>query len=134
VGGNPTTEASIDCQVVKKDAGAYLSKYFSKAVNNLGYLVEIAPCQIPSRWWSSSKNVKDATKKYTVDIPPAVAEFIFYRGGGNPGEILYLRYFRYIYAPMGDAEICFGLSAHIRDSDAKPLRGEAFWSELVYDL
>lgn len=134
VGGGAAVGASVDAQVVKKDAGAYLAKYFSKGVEHLGGLVEYAPSQLPSRWWSSSRNLKSAVKRYTVDLSGSLAEFLFYRGGGIPGDILYMRYFSYIYAPVGGVDICVGMTAHIRDSDAACLRSPAFWISLQYEL
>jgi hypothetical protein len=63
------TRAAVNCQKLKKSAGAELSKYLSKgsclsSVKESGY----GDC-IPSSWWHSSLRLKREVKSYVIETP-----------------------------------------------------------------
>ena len=52
---------------VKKDASQYLSKYMSKGVADIGDYAGIEGWEmVPRQWWTATKSVKAAVKKYTI--------------------------------------------------------------------
>lgn len=47
-----------NCQIVKKDAGKYLSKYFSKGGVVISTIAESQPESLPRRWWKIDADTK----------------------------------------------------------------------------
>lgn len=71
VGGRVSVDASIDAQVVKKSASGYLAKYLSKGYKDISMVADVAPSQIPRRWWSVSKNLLKCLQKLTIELSAA---------------------------------------------------------------
>lgn len=64
------TKPSIDCQSVKQDASAYLSKYLSKGGDILEKMKEEGYSDfIPSAWWHCSLKLKRTVKSLVSEVP-----------------------------------------------------------------
>lgn len=108
--------ASVDAQVVDKSAANYLAKYMSKGGNENSFLVQNAPDQFPSQWWSTSRNVRKALKECTVVLPSQISQEILEGRAFEPGHPAYLQYHRYIYVQWKQVDICVGISAQMSSS------------------
>ena len=69
--------ASVDAQVVKKSACAYLGKYISKGCAVVKSMQEKGFDEFPRQWWSCSKDVKKMFKDSVVRIHADMAFEIF---------------------------------------------------------
>lgn len=127
---SPETGASVDSQVIQKSATGYISKYLSKGGGELTFLAEICPSQIPSQWWSTSRNVRTCVRANTCPLPLAVCQsFISAQYGDciHPEDLLYLKY---IYVQWNAEMICVGLSADIAERSAEALRPFSEWQKM----
>lgn len=69
--------ASVDCVVVKKSLGAYLSKYLSKGAGDIPrYLASGLPVECLGHWWGNSGELRKAIKAETRSSP-AIARHIW---------------------------------------------------------
>lgn len=130
LGQEPNTGASIDAAVIRSTAVGYISKYFSKSNENLGYIAEICPDQLPSQWWSTSRNVRACIEANICTLPLAVCHsFIggYYGDCVHPDDVLYLRN---IYVFWNTEVICVGLSADIAQRSADSLRPFSEWQKM----
>lgn len=57
-----------NCQVVRRDAGKYLSKYFSKGGAVVRDIAEKSPELLPRRWWKVSPSVMQSVKADTITV------------------------------------------------------------------
>lgn len=125
-----STQASIDAVVIAKSATGYISKYMSKGSSEVAFLAEICPGQLPSQWWSTSRNVRACVRANTCVLPLAVCQsFIGGRYGDcvHPDDVLYLRN---IYVQWNAEMICVGLTADIADRSAVSLRPFLEWQKM----
>lgn len=64
------TQAAIDTQSVKKDAGAYLAKYMSKGGDVIKMMKDKGlESFIPTAWWHCCLELKRAVKSLIVELP-----------------------------------------------------------------
>ena len=122
VGVRCQTAASIDAAVVKSSAAGYLSKYMSKGGEEYQFLAQCAPDQFPSQWWSCSRNLKQAIKSTTVELPGAVCSYLIYNNTDNPNCVVHMVSKRLVYTFYGGRELCVGLSGRMCPEIADSLR------------
>jgi hypothetical protein len=105
--------ASVDASVVRSSAVGYIAKYMSKGGSELDVLAQTCPDQLPSQWWSTSRNVRNAVKNITVRLPDAIAYHYVCGGGKDPEELLYLTYSRDIFIEWGGSPRFVGISGQL---------------------
>lgn len=108
--------ASVDAQVVKTSAANYLAKYLGKGGRTVAYLASICPDQVPRRWWSVSKNVRDAIKLHTVIISGHMCEQILATADSPVDCCIQFVYSAKVYAVIRDQERLVGFFAQLTDS------------------
>jgi hypothetical protein len=95
--------ASIDTQLVKKDAAGYLGKYISKGSVAVKSLMEQGFEEFPGQWWSACVQMKKVLKKSIIRVPSHVCKTIFYSI-----DCMYAfdlcSYFKYISVPIAGVE------------------------------
>lgn len=102
--------ASIDCQIVKKSASAYLGKYLSKGCKVIASMQEKGYEKFPKQWWSTCTICRNMFKKAIFSIPSEVCGDIFY----NLGEWLAegsLVWFQYVLVDIQGEEKVMGIVA-----------------------
>lgn len=99
--------ASIDAQVVKKSASAYLGKYVSKGTKVVGKMLEDGYESLPKQWWSASAQAKKMFKASIIYIDKNTASHIFYEAGDYLEEKRIL-WFNYLFREFNGEERCFG--------------------------
>lgn len=86
--------ASVDCVVVKKSIGAYLSKYLSKGAGDVARFIQAGlPLGCVGHWWGVSGAVRAAIKARTR-TSPAIARHLWGAAAGlrERGVIKWLYY------------------------------------------
>lgn len=74
--------ASIDAQVIRKSAAAYLGKYISKGGEILQELIEKGfEEHFPKQWWTASKVMKAMIKDSIIRLDSDCCNFMFYNLG-----------------------------------------------------
>ena len=94
-----TFKASIDCQVVKRSASAYLGKYLSKGSKVVADMKKEGYKEFPRQWWSASMQCKRAFAKSVIRINSSLCSDIFY----GLGEFLacgFITWFRFVEIPI----------------------------------
>lgn len=114
--------SALDSQVVKKSASGYLSKYLSKGGAILGVLSEVAPGQIPSRWWSCSRNVLQAIKRMTLELPQEVCEILMLDARLIASPLPFLYYVKRIHISVPWGMEVVGIAATATPQFAASLR------------
>jgi hypothetical protein len=127
VGGTFSVQASVDAQVVEKTAVGYLAKYLSKSGDDIQAIAETCPCQLPSQWWSSSRNVKCAVKLLTYSLPQELCAMLAACGVGDVCVGLHISYIREVCIMYGGRELIVGISAQISESSLSVIRDPIIW-------
>lgn len=71
--------ASVDCQVVKKNAASYLGKYMSKGVGMVQKMLEKGIVYFPKQWWTASQTCKKMFKESLIRMDAKTCESFFYQ-------------------------------------------------------
>lgn len=75
-------KASVDCQVIKKSAAAYLGKYMSKGGEIIAEIEEEGlSCFLPKQWWSASSVTKKMYKESIITLDTHTCSFLMYNLG-----------------------------------------------------
>lgn len=122
IGCSPNVDAALDSQVVKKSASGYLSKYLSKGGDILGTLADVAPGQIPSRWWGCSRNVLQALRKLTLELPQDLCETLMLGVRPTVSLLPFLYYIKRIHISVPWGMECVGIAATATPQFADSLR------------
>jgi len=122
VGVSASMGASIDAALIYSSAVGYLSKYMSKGSEEVVYLAQLCPDQLPSQWWSCSRNVRQALARATVQLPDSVCHILMYGGSLDSFHPLYCRYRKEIYIFVAGQEKLVGISANMSEVNANILR------------
>lgn len=107
VGGMPDTSAAIDAVVIKKSCAGYMSKYLSKGSGNVETIAEIAPDQLPKRWWSISSVLRKALAKAIVALPCETAEYLFNQSFSSDNADIWA-YVHQVHATISQSDVCVG--------------------------
>lgn len=99
--------ASVDAQIVKKSASAYLGKYLSKGCKVVSSMQEAGYTDFPGQWWSASMQCKKMLKDSIVRMDAKTSEDIFYRLADYLEEGL-VTWCNYIFVEHAGEERCFG--------------------------
>jgi hypothetical protein len=113
VGGDPPVGASVDAQIVRKDAAGYLSKYLSKGTGVVAMIADIAPSQLPKQWWSMSASVRRALAFGVVALPHTTAAYMFAAAERRDADVLVVSHL--IRVTVGGVEVsvgAFGILTH----------------------
>lgn len=70
--------ASINVQVVKKSASAYIGKYMSKGVKVVDAMLEAGYKFLPKQWWSASHGCKQMFKESIIHLDSHTCKSFFY--------------------------------------------------------
>ena len=87
-------DASVDCVVVKKSVGAYLSKYLTKGAGDIArYLETGLPFGCLGHWWGLTGELRSAIKEGTRSSP-AIAGHLWreIRAIAEGGHVKWLKY------------------------------------------
>lgn len=119
----PTScSSALDSQVVKKSASGYLAKYLSKGGNIVEVIADAAPSQVPSKWWSMSRNLLSAIKKLTIELPQEVCASLMFGQQLIASPLPFLYYVRRIQIPSPSGDKTVGCAATATPEFAKTLR------------
>jgi len=133
LGGGVSVSASVDASVVRSSAVGYISKYMGKGGAGVEFLGQVDDSQIPSRWWSMSRQVKRCIRETTVPLGSAICSYFMHGNGCTPASLFRLRYHRFIDICVGGKDVCVGLSADMIQSDADILRPPGLFA-ILYEL
>lgn len=122
-----STQASIDAAVVKSSAIGYIAKYMSKGSEECGFLAQNCPDQLPSQWWSTSRNVREAVKNNTFQLPTVIAHYLFFKTETDPSELLHILYRTEVHIPWNGIELHVGFSGQMNHEGNMCLREECYW-------
>lgn len=125
--------ACLDSQVVKKSASGYLAKYLSKGGKILEVIADVAPGQLPSRWWSCSRNVLHAMRKLTLELPQHICETLMLDAQLIASPLPFLYYIRRIHISVPWGMESVGIAATATPQFAESLRPMT-WEDLLYQL
>lgn len=127
LGFSANTNPSIDSSVIKSSAIGYIAKYMSKGGAEVEFLAQNCPDQLPSQWWSMSKDVRQAIKNNTVQLPQPIAQYLFFKVETDPGELLHLLYRAEVHIPWNGIELHVGFSAQMNPKGNMCLRDGCYW-------
>ena len=68
-------EASVNCQIIKKSASQYISKYMSKG-GDITVQAEEEGAIFPSQWWSMANTLRDKIKALIREVPSDLKQAI----------------------------------------------------------
>lgn len=133
VGVCPDCSASLDAQVIKKKASSYLAKYLSKGGEMISSIAEVAPSQLPSRWWSCSRSVLRAINRLTMELSQELCATLMLAARSTQSQLPFLYYIRSISipTPLGDRNV--GLAAAATPSFAQSLR-PILYEDILYEI
>ena len=134
VGGRPNVAASVDSTVIRSSAVGYISKYMSKGGESISFIADICPDQLPSQWWSTSRNLRKALRKATVYLSTVVSEYILYQHCTGEQKMFPLKYERRIYINVGNSEKLVGLVGQATDETIDKLRDASLISVSIKEL
>lgn len=66
----------IECSKIKKNAGAYISKYLSKGGQIISEIAEKEPDKLPSNWWHMFHDLRRTIKYFTIPIGAVIGDMI----------------------------------------------------------
>lgn len=131
LGFSRSTNASIDAATVKSSAVGYIAKYLSKGGGEVDFLAQTCPDQLPSQWWSTSRNVRECLARNTVILPQPIAQYLFFKPETDPSEILHILYRTEAYALWNGIELHVGFSGQMNPQGAKCLRNGDVWTKNI---
>lgn len=125
--------SSIDAQVVKTSASHYLAKYLGKGGATVEYLSTTCPDQVPGRWWSMSRNLRECIKKNTIVLSDALCRVFMYESQTFAERGIEFVFFTPVYACIrsvdtqvgvyGVLKATSGIGKFVSDSVALGLEG-----------
>ncbi len=130
VGGEPDTSASVDCQLVKKNAAAYLSKYMSKGGKLQSEVASVSPSQLPRQWWSISAMTRRLLHVSTITLPSETAENFFHNSFVD-GELNPFMVCHHVTANIGGNDVCIGVAGYLHKDWTSALWEEQRFSECM---
>lgn len=134
LGGCVPLGASVDSTVIRSSAVGYISKYMSKGSSEASFLADVCPDQLPSQWWSTSRNLRQALLSSTRPIPQDICAFLIYSDNADINHPLYLRYKRDVYATIQNEERLVGISGNMSPSQSWHLFGDGDFKYHLEDL
>jgi len=129
----PSCDSALDAQVIKKSASGYLAKYLSKGGDEISAVADVAPSQLPRKWWSMSKNVLCAIKRTTIELEEQFCEVLMYGQQSIASLAPFLYYLKHIFIPSPRGETCIGCAATVTSEMAETLRPHS-WLSLLDEL
>lgn len=122
-------KASVDCQVVKKSVGGYLSKYLSKGGE---MLEEIQKTNVlPKQWWTASKIMKQMYQDSIVHLKFEQVAEIFDKPEQYKAQKL-ITYYKYLSVDIEGKDYCFAMVAKASKTLANSLRPEKYMVKFEY--
>lgn len=115
----------VDAQLVKRSAGGYLCKYFSKGVSVDDETIRVGADVRLSSWYSVARNLLTAIRRTTFELPRCIADDLF-RSSAINEKLPYARYIRAIYADVDGRLIHVGCVFQLNGDYLSTLR------EIVY--
>lgn len=104
--------ASIDAQIVKKSASAYIGKYMSKGCKVVEAMQEAGFVDFPGQWWSASMQCKKMFKNSIIRMDAETANHIFFELAEYLAEGL-ITWCSYTWVSHEGEEKCFGCSGRM---------------------
>lgn len=126
--------ASVDAQVVKKDASAYLAKYLSKGDESISSIPDDKILQLPRRWWSSNRMLRNALKRATIELSQELCEELIYTPASTVFLSSLLYYRKDIYIHWAGQDLRVGVAVCAKPPLADFLRPPDYFHNLYYDL
>ncbi len=118
----PSVGASLDAQVIRKTASGYLAKYLSKGGDIISSIAEVAASQLPSRWWSCSRNILHAINHLTMELPQELCATLMLAARSTQSQLPFLYYIKPISIPTPAGDKNVGLAAAATPLYAQSLR------------
>lgn len=117
-----TFSNSVDGAIVRKNAGAYMSKYMSKSTDDIASAEEILPVFYPSKWYSVSRNAVARIKSGTLVLYKEVAFHVMRYVKAIKDDTDSCEYYREIYIPQGpQGSMCIGVAFKLSRNVAEDL-------------
>jgi hypothetical protein len=113
--------ASIDTQIIKKSAAAYLGKYLSKGSGVLKEMREAGYPNAPNTWWSITKNLRECIHANIITIRNHTSKAIFYDIDSWLQNQL-VSYFKRVNIDLGGHEFCVGISGTLTQKGLEMLK------------
>lgn len=128
-----SVDSALDSQVIKKTASGYIAKYLSKGGRILSAIADVCPGQLPSRWWSCSRNVLHALKKMTLELPQDLCEALMFDVRLIASPLPFLYYVRRIHISVPWGMEVVGIAATATSQFMESLR-PMLWEDLLYEI
>lgn len=119
--------AAVDASMVKASAIGYIAKYLSKGATETAFLAVNCPDQLPSQWWTTSRNVRQCLKKNTVRLPSPIAHYLFFKQQTDPDELLHILYRTEVHVPWNGIDLHVGFSGQMNNYGNMCLREYVYW-------
>lgn len=115
-GREVTFGASLDTQVVKKSAAAYLGKYMTKGGKVIEDIwEENRQEELPHSWWSIDDCLRKIYKSSIKKIHPEALELLFYKTEQALQRGI-IRWYQEIYVQMGDESRLVGVVGYFTNT------------------
>lgn len=107
--------ASIDCQIVRKNVAGYLGKYISKGCKVTEDIIEQGfEDSLPSQWWTASTHLKRDFRAEIVYFKPSVATDIFFSIDAYVRGNIVSRYHE-LFIKIEDKDFRVGMSGELTE-------------------
>ena len=115
-GREVTFGASVDTQIVKKSAAAYLGKYMTKGGKVIEDIWEEGmQDELPHSWWSIDDSLRKIYKNSIKKIHPEALELLFYKTEQALKRGI-IRWYQEIYVQMGERSYLVGVVGYFTNA------------------